>query len=238
MAHLVSFGSIAVAQRAYLAQLRDPARVLIVGGGAGRFLVDFMKFRHAHGERPQVLYLELSVRMLERARGLLQRELPAWADCVEFRHGSERELGARDGQFDALVTNFFFDLFDEQHAREVAATLAQALAPTGSWLLVDWTLPAAPLPRLCAKLLFRGMYGFFRVVSQVGASAPPNYDAVLQSLGFSLSARENFYWRMIQASLFARRGRPCLLGTDEYAGGTRAGARLRPRGGLVSERDF
>lgn len=206
LASIGTLGAIRRAQRLHMTLLMQPRRVLIVGGGAGRFLLDLLRCRRRAGTLAtlRVLYLERSVRMLELARRLLAREEPALGAAVEFRLGSACALCEPVESFDAIVTNFFFDLFSDRRALRIARHLSPMLAPRGVWLVVDWQLPTTRLRRRGARLLFAAMYAFFRVVSQVESDRPPDYTRLFTTLGFVAESQRAAYARLIRSTIWAR----------------------------------
>lgn len=200
LASLVFAGAVRRAQLALLPQIVGTPSVLIIGGGTGWFLLALLR-----KVRPsRVLYVEKSARMLRYSRELIQREAPEFLGCVEFRLGTELSLSEADGSFELVVTNFFLDLFSPANAAQVAETLSRRLTTMGRWLLTDFQLPARGLLRWYARVLFRVMFTFFNVLSNMESRNPPDYARILGALGLSTRKSRTFYGTMIHTRLLQR----------------------------------
>lgn len=201
LARLVFGGAAKRAQTELLPELHDAQRALILGGGTGWFLHALL----AQTAVQHVLYVEKSPNMLRRSRTLLAATAPHWLSRVEFRLGTEESLSAGDGPFDLIVTNFFLDQFSDQSCAHIIERLAAQLTAAGRWLFVDIHTPESGWERLAAKLLFKLIYSFVAVTSQVEARRPPHYQATFDRLQLHTQLEAAFNRDMIRARLLSKR---------------------------------
>lgn len=187
-------------RRAQLAALRaglplvGPAPwVLVLGGGPGWVLTELLRQCPA----AQVLYLETSAAMLDRARAQLARHAPEAAGQVEFRQGSEQALGPGE-QFEALVTFFVLDCFTLEELPGAMARLQAARRPGAPWLVADFRPPR----RWWQGLLLRAMYLFFRATVGLRARQLPPWPAALAQTGASIIYQSNYYCEFITGQVW------------------------------------
>ncbi len=176
-----AFGS-ALRQRreAFLFELGDPRRVLVLGDGDGRFLQVFT----ALYPRAQVDAVDSSVKMVELAQ--------ARAGTVSFHVADAREFGF-SGDYDLAVAHFFFDCFEEE---ELRAMLGRIRAK--SWLVSEfrntrWSWPVR-----------RGLYFFFRLTTGLRTRALPEHRHMLMGLGYSMQKEQPSLGGLVVSELWVR----------------------------------
>jgi ubiquinone/menaquinone biosynthesis C-methylase UbiE len=117
-------------------------------------------------------------------------ELPAWNPPAE--------------RYDLVATHFFLDCFPREQLAEVIKTLQRAARPGGWWLVSDFQIPRTGLRRLRAQIIHRLMYGFFRVVTKLPASALVSPQPFLRQSGFVRVRHAEFDWGLLCAELWKR----------------------------------
>jgi ubiquinone/menaquinone biosynthesis C-methylase UbiE len=197
----LAFGSAARrAQTELLPQLRDAQTALVIGGGTGWFLHALL----AETGVQRVLYIEKSANMLARSRSLIASAASEWLARVDFRHGTEESLTAADGPFDLIVTNFFLGQFNDGSCAKLIERLAAQLSEAGRWLFVDLHTPESGWERVAAKVLYKLVYTFVAVTSQIEARRPPHYQATFDRLRLRTELEHSFNRTLIRARLLAR----------------------------------
>jgi ubiquinone/menaquinone biosynthesis C-methylase UbiE len=189
-------------QRCRTAFLRGdyaPGRVLLLGEGNGRFLLECRQQWPA----AQLTCVDSSPRMLELARKRLQRHgLDPFR--VEYVCADALRWPLPKSSFDLIVTNFFLDCFGPKDLKELIPTLAKAAVPRATWWLSDFRVPTGRLLRWRALLIHRLMYRFFRVVTRLRAVRLTAPDQLLSASGFELSERRVSEWGLLHADCWVR----------------------------------
>ena len=197
LATLVFGGAIRRSQVAFVNHVASVDTALVIGGGTGWFLLELL----ARTQVRKVVYVELSESMLEKSRQLIERNHPEWLSRVKFVHGTEASIDAADQPFDLIVTNFFLACFGDNNCTQMIDRLYPQLAPNGRWLFVDFERPSSGLSRAAAAVLFKVMFTFFNVVSDLESKGPPNYGLGFGRLQLRTSLDRTFYAGMIRVRL-------------------------------------
>jgi SAM-dependent methyltransferase len=186
---------------AFLGQVAHRRRVLTLGEGNGRFLLECRhRLKTAH-----ITCVDASSRMLELARQrLLARGLSLRG--IELIHADALEWKPPPHAFDLIVTNFFLDCFRPEQLNLLIPILAEAAIPQADWLLADFQLPAPEWRRLRAQIIHRLMYAFFRAVTRLSATALASPDAFLKATGFVLQSRQSSEWGLLHADRWTKGG--------------------------------
>jgi SAM-dependent methyltransferase len=207
----IAFGT--TLQRArtfFLGEMAIAERVLIVGEGNGRFLLDLL--RSCPGIR--VDCVEASAAMLEITHRRLIRHLPSSLHRVKFTHSTIEEWPLPEYRYDLIVTHFVLDCFPLRPLEDVIARLAQTGTPAATWLLADFDYPSARAGCLRAGLWIGAMYLFFRAFAAVEARTLNAPDRFLRSHGFSCVQQKKFHSGMVKSEVWKRaatinKSRPC-----------------------------
>jgi ubiquinone/menaquinone biosynthesis C-methylase UbiE len=199
LASLVFGGAIRRSQLAYVPDVRSVDNALVIGGGTGWFLLELL----ARTDVKRVVYVELSESMLEKSRELIRGRNPDWLSRVKFLHGTEQSITAQDGPFDLIVTNFFLACFGDANCTQMIERLYPHLSPKGRWLFVDFEVPPGGVNRVAANVLFKVMFTFFNVVSDLESKGPPNYGLGFGKVKLRTLLDRTFYAGMIRVRLMA-----------------------------------
>jgi SAM-dependent methyltransferase len=172
-------GALRRRREAFLFELGNPQKVLVLGDGDGRFLQAFC----ALYPEAQVDAVDSSERMIELARGRV-------GDRVRFHLADAREFVFEEN-YDLAVAHFFFDCFEED---ELAALLSKVQAKN---LLVSefqntrWSWPVV-----------RGLYVFFRFTTGLRTRVLPDHRATLERLGFRMEKAETTLAGLLASELW------------------------------------
>lgn len=187
---------------AYLEQVPQRQRVLILGEGNGRFLVPCR--RHLHSAH--ITCLDASRRMLQqaqkrlRARGLSLRN-------IDFIHLDALQWSPGSHTFDLIVTHFFLDCFRSDQLERLIPALARAATLDAEWLLADFQLPPTGWRRFRARIIHGMMYAFFRAVTALPAKHLTCPDPWLVANGFVLRDRRLSEWGLLHTDRWIYGGR-------------------------------
>ena len=191
LARLLYGKSIVVSQLHFLNEIPGNSRVLILGGGTGWILEELL----VRKPRCKVWYVDASKKMI----ALAQKRVSAQRE-VHFIHGSEKSL-PKEILFDAVVTNFYLDLFTEASLAEVITSVKDNLHRQALWLVTDFVDGGKWWQRSLLKM----MYLFFGTVSGIEARSLPAWDKALVNAGLA-EIRSAFCYRgFIKSVIYARR---------------------------------
>ncbi len=184
-----AFGN-ALQQRrtAFLADVADARRVLLLGDGDGRFLKKLV------GQNPQahVDYVDLSGRMLELARAR------AGTRRVTYHQANALEIALPERGYDLIVTHFFLDCFDEAGAARLVERTALAVCPNARWMVSEFQRTRWSSP------LLAGLYLFFRITTGVRTRCLIDHHPLLARHGFRIARAEHAWAGLLTSELWAR----------------------------------
>ncbi len=171
----------------YLPEVKDAHRALVLGDGDGRFLARLVR----QGEAA-IDYVDLSARMLALARGR------AGNGRVTYHHADARTLALPPGQYDLVVSHFFFDCFEERDARVLIERVTEAARPHAQWLVSEFRQPP------WAGFFLWGLYLFFRVTTGLKTRRLTDHRPLLAEKGFRLAREEESRFGLLASELWVR----------------------------------
>jgi ubiquinone/menaquinone biosynthesis C-methylase UbiE len=167
----------------HLPQIHDAVRVLALGDGDGRALVDLL----AACPSAHVDYYDLSSKMLEAAARRVQGCSVANAiNRVCFRQADLRTAALSPAHYDLIVSHFFLDCLNPGDAENVIRRVAHSAAPGARWIVSEFHDPA-----WWTKAVIRGLYLFFRLTTGLRTNVLTNYRPLFEQHGFRLMRAES-----------------------------------------------
>jgi ubiquinone/menaquinone biosynthesis C-methylase UbiE len=191
LAGLVFGSSIKDAQRAHLPEIKQGATILILGGGTGWILSDLLKIN----DSANIIYVEASARMI-----LLARENVSSGDShrVTFIHGTETTLDSAE-QFDAVIINFFADMFTPGDLTRIVQRLETLLKADGVLICTDFVNDAR-----WHRVMLKVMYTFFRVATRLQTRDLPHWRDIITTQYFRRVRSAAFRSRFILSELYQK----------------------------------
>ncbi|NOT75471.1 MAG: class I SAM-dependent methyltransferase [Cyclobacteriaceae bacterium] len=175
------------AQHFFLSKVRDGSKVVVLGGGSGLWLDQFLK-EHS---KCKIVYIESASRMLDLAR---KKSL---ADSrIEFRLGTENSITELN-HFDAVITFCYLDLFSDEELVKIIEKIKASVRHESVWLATDFVSD-----RQWHKAMLKLMYSFFGLVSRLKNQKLPDWNRALRSSGLVEEEREFFYGGFIKSSVY------------------------------------
>jgi ubiquinone/menaquinone biosynthesis C-methylase UbiE len=198
MEMVLAGGKLHRCRTAFLDQIPPPSKILLPGEGHGRTLLECCRrFPWAH-----ITYVDASQGMLAQARGQLARQqLPAGQ--VEFILADLTTWTPPAKTYDLIITHFVLDCFRPEELAQLIPRLATAATPKATWLLADFQIPPAGLPRLRSRLIIWSLYVFFRIVARLPAHQLTPPDPYLQRAGFTRHRRIESEWGLLHSDWWA-----------------------------------
>lgn len=175
------------AQLYFVNEINNNDRVLIIGGGSGKFLRDLLKMKPGI----DVVYVEASSKMIGLAQKVTQSK-------VTFIHGTEDDIPAQ--LFDVVITNFFLDLFTEDEISPVVKKISSNLRVSGKWLITDFE----KTEKFSHQLVLWLMYRFFRVTGSIDAKGLAQWRPVLAAANLTLQNAKSFSDGFVSTSVFVK----------------------------------
>lgn len=188
LARLIFGNSLRQSQFHFLSRIPNGSNVLILGGGSGEILMELRR------QKPscKICYVEASEKMMILTKAKVQT-----ANAIQFIHGTERSIPA-DRTFDAVITNFYLDLFSNTSLTNIIKLIKSSLASNGIWLVSDFVRTN----KTWQRILLTTMYKFFRVVAGIEASALPDWTDKLREAGLQESESLTFFKGFIKSAVF------------------------------------
>jgi len=174
-------GALRRRREAFLFELGNPKKVLVLGDGDGRFLQLFMALH----PQASVDAVDSSARMIELARARVPSATFHLADAREF---------AFEKEYDLAVAHFFFDCFEPG---ELKALLSRIRANT--WLVSEFRNTRWSWP------ILRVLYFFFRLTTGLPVTSLPDHRQVLSALGYSMNKEQPALGGLVVSELWMRK---------------------------------
>jgi ubiquinone/menaquinone biosynthesis C-methylase UbiE len=173
---------------AFLTDIADARRVLVLGDGDGRFLEKLVE----HNPQAHVDYVDLSGHMLKLAR------VRAGSERVTYHQANALEIALPEHEYDLIVTHFFLDCFDETGASRLVERAARAACPNARWLISEfrrtwWSPP-----------LLGVLYLFFRITTGLKTRRLIDHHLLLTQHGFRMMRAESAWRGLLTSELWAR----------------------------------
>ncbi len=184
-------------REALIQDLPSTGEALILGGGTGSFLRALAKT----GKTRSILFVDLSPRMVEKARrGMKPTRLEAAHECsLEFQTANVLSLPSGP-RFDLICTNFFLDSFEPAELKRITDHVHGMLCPDGLWYFSDFQGGPRPLLAL--------LYWFFRVTCRISARRLPDYEGEFRRLGLVLEKEKWTANRMLRTAIYRKPIKP------------------------------
>jgi ubiquinone/menaquinone biosynthesis C-methylase UbiE len=122
----------------------------------------------------------------------------AGTERVAYHHADAIMLPLASGEYDLIVSHFFFDCFEEPDLRKLIERVTQAAQPRAQWLVSEFRQPR------WATLFLRGLYLFFRAITGLKASSLIDHRPLLTGKGFRLVREETSRFGLLASELWMR----------------------------------
>ena len=181
---------------AFLPEIADARRVLVLGDGDGRFLAAFLRANAV----AEVDAVDSSARMLTLAR----QRTADHAARVRFHHAEVSGWQPPGADYDLIVTHFFLDCFTTEQLTPLAAGWKAVATEDARWVVSDFHQPAHGFAAWRARLWIGGLYAFFRLATGLRVRRLPDHRAVLETQGFRCEQTILADREMLTAELWRR----------------------------------
>lgn len=187
LAWFVFGNAIYKAQTSHLSCVQKHSRVLVLGGGTGKWLRELVRLN----ESCTIFYVEASSKMLDKAKENLND-----SDRIKFIHGTEDNL--RNEQFDIIITHFFLDMYTNLQLTQLTKKIKSLMnGKDARWLVADfenskfWHVPFLTI-----------MYYFFNVTNSISTRHLPNWNVIIEDNSFQCINATSYYGKFIRSRVY------------------------------------
>ncbi|UWZ86687.1 class I SAM-dependent methyltransferase [Occallatibacter riparius] len=182
-------------RRAFLPELADARRALVLGDGDGRFTAALLKRNAA----VCVDAIDVSEAMLES----LKFRAGAGAVRVRTQARDVRVWTPREeAEYDLIVTHFFLDCLTADDVRRLAERLRANLQPGVRWVISEFAIPHNAFGRWVARPVVSFLYWAFRVLTGLQVERLPDWQSALQAAGFQRATERRFLRGLLTSQLW------------------------------------
>jgi ubiquinone/menaquinone biosynthesis C-methylase UbiE len=192
LARLVFGQTFLKAQTSHFDTITRDSKVLIVGGGTGWILEKLPE------NCDQITYIEPSVKMIRKA---MQRSCPIPVKFIQ----EPIQNCQLDQVYDIIITNFFFDMFDDLHGFEIARMLYTSLKSNGIWIITEFEKGVNWWQR---SMLYT-MYLFFSLTTGIQVRKLPAWKEMMIKLGMEPKNTKSYFGKFISAISYQRLSLVC-----------------------------
>ena len=186
---------------AFLDEVPAPRRILILGEGHGRSVVECLRRFPA----AEIICVEASAGMIAQARGNIERH-GLEEDRVTFIHADVLTWEPPTTSFDLIITHYFLDCFRADQLNSLVPKIAHLATDDANWMIADFQIAASGWRRWRTQIILWLLYTFFRVATRLPATELAPTDALLTQAGFVLHRRVDMEWGLLKSEWWQRVG--------------------------------
>lgn len=185
------------ARRAFLPQLHQARRALLLGDGDGRFTAALLRRNpHVHAvavDGSAAMLHRLSQRVAKQGNGtrLTTLHANALADLP-------------NGPFDLVCTHFFLDCLTSAQCDTLAQHVAARMEPSAMWVISEFAIPKNRFHGV-AQLLVGTLYAAFGLLTGLRVRTLPDYTASLHAAGLTRIALRTHLAGILRSELWILR---------------------------------
>jgi len=192
-----SFNKIHKSQTWLLSKQMKFSKVLIIGGGDGKFLLEAMK----QGLSEQYYYIDISDAMIKLAQSKIKKQLPLSLSSVIFICGSYQDIPENE-KFDLIVTPYFLDCFSDDELSLVVDKLYSQLTIEGTWFFADFNIPEGSFRSFIFKNIIQLLYGIFNLFCDLRVNRLPDFSKEFCKYGFTILYEKYFLGGLLVARIY------------------------------------
>ena len=194
---IASFNKIHESQMWLLSKGMKFSKVLIIGGGNGKFLLEAMKQVLSE----QYCYIDISEGMIKLAQSKIEKQSALSLNSVVFVCGSYQDIPANE-KFDLIVTPYFLDCFSKEELPLVMAKLHTQLTIEGTWFFTDFNIPEDSFRNFIFKNIIRLLYGIFNLFCDLGVNRLADFNKEFCRYDFTLLHEKYFLGGLLVGRIY------------------------------------
>jgi len=184
LAMLVFGKSLRMAQTCFLDRVPPASKVLVLGGGTGWWLNEFLE----HKPTSKIVYIDESSEMIRLAKKSTNND-----SRIVFVQGTQDSI-PRQTEFDVVILFCFLDIFSDEQLPELLGRVRGTMNSNGLWLVADFIKKG-----WWHSLLLVIMYRFFKRVTGLRNQKLPDWQKALQQVPLRIIDERSFFGQFIKS---------------------------------------
>ncbi|MBL4577229.1 MAG: class I SAM-dependent methyltransferase [Flavobacteriales bacterium] len=199
--NLLFLGAIQRCQYFHLSHLNSHKKILVIGGGTGKIISEI----YQHCEFDTMVYLDSSVKMVERAEGFIQKNNVDLLEKIDFQ--SVDVLSYKPSErFDVIVAPFVFDCFTDQQLEELGGKIKKWMSPRSLLLFSDFHESRTSIvSRTVSRFMTLPLYFALDVLCGLGIERLPNFNRLFHQIQFEEIDQRTFFAGVLQSAVYRLR---------------------------------
>jgi tRNA (cmo5U34)-methyltransferase len=187
-------------QNYWIGRVAPVDTILVFGGGAGRLIREI----ELHHKRARICYVDISEKMVAKARKLVEREFPERLSSYQFICGSWTDIPVSE-KYQLILTPFVLDCFTEAELLLVMQALKERLWENGQWLFTDFHIPDKGMGRSVSRMIVGVLYFFFRLSCGLEVRKLPAFEDAFKAFGFEKEQEKYFCRGLLTTRVYSLR---------------------------------
>ncbi len=188
---------------AFLSEMRDQRRALVIGDGDGRFTARLLAENNkVHVDAVDASSAMLRAMLRELTRGAASHAARVLPICADARAWRTVQGSFAASQYDLVVTHFFLDCLDTDEVRALAERLRDAVEPRAVWVVSEFAVPRGLFGRLIARPLVWALYLAFSLLTGLQQRRLPDHRCALREAGFALEKEKSWLGGLLVSQLW------------------------------------
>ena len=184
----------------FLTRCSRARHALVLGDGDGRFTARLLSSNPA----VRVDAVDASPSML----AILRERARACRGDADIRiraiQADIRRFTPPSTDYDLVVSHFFLDCLTDDEVNTLVARLSGHMTQGATWLVSEFAVPETGWRRLPARILIRGLYYAFFILTGLRVRKIPNYASVLNDNGFHLTDKAVYLGGVLATEVWER----------------------------------
>ena len=180
---------------AYIADLANCRRALVLGDGDGRFTVELLR----SNANIVIDAVDSSASMLRE----LRRRAALYSARLRTHCADARDWQPANPPYDLIVSHFFLDCLNSVEIGVLASRLLGAVSTDGAWIVSDFSVPDGWFGQFVARPSISFLYCAFGVLTGLTLRSLPNHATALSDAGFALSSRRTWLRGLLATEIWS-----------------------------------
>ena len=187
LARLVFGKSLQKAQTCFLNYIPPGSNVLVLGGGTGWWLNEFLRLNPTC----KIVYIDESSEMIRLAKKFTNND-----QRIVFVQGTQDSIPERS-KFDVVILFCFLDLFTEKQLPDMFRKIMGSMNSNSHWLVTDFINRS-----WWHSLLLFVMYRFFKLTTGLKNQRLPDWQEAMHQTGLRKVDEKSFFGQFIKSALY------------------------------------